>query len=259
MKKLAKRVLLFILGPIIRRLGYIEYQRMPSTLHGKDNLLDNFFRLLLENKFRPKHILDIGANHGTWTRNALTYFPETNFTMIEPQEWLSESSKDLVLLENVEIDWCGVGAKEGEFNLTVHDRDDSSTFRLTEQEAKARGFKQVKIPVKTVDQIIGESSFSNPEIIKIDAEGMDLEVLKGAERTIKGCEFVLIEAGVMNLGFDNSVIRVIKTMDSLGFRLFDLTDLNRPFKQQVLWLVELVFVRIGSNFDVINYRDSAAD
>jgi hypothetical protein len=32
-------------------------------------------------------------------------------------------------------------------------------------------------------------------------------------------------------------------MNEKGYSLFDLTDLNRPFSPQVLWLVELVFVK----------------
>jgi len=38
-------------------------------------------------------------------------------------------------------------------------------------------------------------------------------------------------------------------MDCLGFRLFDLTDLNRTPTRNLLWLVEAVFVRKGSAID----------
>ena len=31
-------------------------------------------------------------------------------------------------------------------------------------------------------------------------------------------------------------------MDENNYRLFEITDLNRPFQPKVLWLVELVFV-----------------
>ena len=32
-------------------------------------------------------------------------------------------------------------------------------------------------------------------------------------------------------------------MDKKGYSLFEITDLNRPFQPQVLWLVELAFVK----------------
>ena len=42
------------------------------------------------------HIVDIGANHGTWTRETLKYFPDAFYTLIEPQKWLQPSFQDLL-------------------------------------------------------------------------------------------------------------------------------------------------------------------
>ena len=88
------------------------------------------------------------------------------------------------------------------------------------------------------------------DILKIDAEGLDLQVLDGAGETLSTTEIVLIEASVSNPDYPNSAIAVIQKMDCLGFRLFDLTDLNRTPNRNLLWLVEAVFVRKGSAIDV---------
>jgi len=55
--------------------------------------------------------------------------------------------------------------------------------------------------------------------------------------------------GVMNKQFNNSALHVLSFMDSIGFRLFDITDLNRPFHNQVLWLCEFVFIKKGGVLD----------
>jgi hypothetical protein len=34
-----------------------------------------------------------------------------------------------------------------------------------------------------------------------------------------------------------------------GYRLFDISDLNRPFQPRVLWLVELVFIKNNGIID----------
>jgi hypothetical protein len=47
------------------------------------------------------------------------------------------------------------------------------------------------------------------------------------------------------------VIRVINYMDTKGYRVFDLTDINRPFSNKVLCLVEIVFVRKGGHLDSV--------
>ena len=52
----------------------------------------------------------------------------------------------------------------------------------------------------------------------------------------------MVEAGVVNKMFENSFLNIINFMDEKGYRLYEITDLNRPFEPKVLWLVELVFV-----------------
>ena len=86
-------------------------------------------------------------------------------------------------------------------------------------------------------------------MIKIDAEGYDLEVIKGAESVIHSCDVVLIEAAIMCKSLKNDLRTVINEMAALGFRPFDITDLNRPLTNGSLWLVEIAFIRIGGHFD----------
>ena len=60
------------------------------------DLLDLLFLLLKRRGFSPNHIVDVGANHGYWTRAALKYFPDAYYTLIEPQEYLRENVEDLL-------------------------------------------------------------------------------------------------------------------------------------------------------------------
>jgi hypothetical protein len=38
--------------------------------------------------FNPKHIIDVGANRGYWTRASIKFFPEAQYTLVEPQDFL---------------------------------------------------------------------------------------------------------------------------------------------------------------------------
>ena len=126
--------------------------------------------------------------------------------------------------------------------FTIVDRDDSCSFRYTKEEADKEGFKQVEIPVTTLNNLLAKSDLPIPDIIKIDAEGLDIEVLKGASDFFGKTEIFMVEAGVVNKMFENSFLNIINFMDEKGYRLYEITDLNRPFEPKVLWLVELVFV-----------------
>ena len=243
-----------IIKKVFTKFGY-ELKKITTNVKlvnpsNKDYLLFNFYSVLKKINFQPKHIVDIGANHGTWTREALQHFPEAYYTLLEPQHWLKDSFQD-ILAANPKIQFYPVGAGEekGSFQFTIVDRDDSCSFRYTQEEAKAAGFNQIEIPVVTLNGLLLDSELPIPDIIKIDAEGLDIEVLKGASNFFGKTEIFMVEAGVVNKSFNNSFLKVINFMDEKNYRLFDITDINRPFQPQFLWLVELVFVRKGGFID----------
>jgi len=81
--------------------------------------------------------------------------------------------------------------------------------------------------------------------VKIDAEGFDLKVLSGASTLIGKTELFFIEAAVC-CTYENSVSEVVRRMADNGYKLLDITDINRSPKFGVLWLLELVFLRNAS-------------
>lgn len=213
------------------------------NINSKDFLLSNFYHTLKSFHFDPKHIVDVGANHGTWTRETLKFFPDALYTLVEPQHWLKSSLQD-ILDKNSKVTFhaFGAGEKSGSFKFTILDRDDSCSFKYTEEEAHEKGLKQISLPVVTLNELVTNLDLPTPDIIKIDAEGLDIEVLKGSSNFLGKTEIIMVEAGVVNKLYDNSFFKIINFMDEKGYRLFEITDLNRPFEPKVLWLVELVFV-----------------
>lgn len=249
MKQIIRKFLIKIFNPLASKLGY----QLPDAVNisnEKGSLLNNFYNILKQIKFEPKHIVDIGANHGTWTRAALVFFPDAYYTLIEPQGWLQNSVKDL-MDKNFKITFhpVGAGAKPGVFKFTITNRDDSSSFKITETEATESGFEQIDIPVITLNQLLEGADLPVPDIIKIDAEGLDIDVLNGADNYFGKTEIFMVEVGVVIKDFENSFIAMINFMDSKGYRLFEITDLNRPLPVKILWLAELVFVKKGGVID----------
>jgi FkbM family methyltransferase len=219
--------------------------------HGpKDQLLFNFFTLLQKLGFQPKHIVDVGANHGTWTREALKYFPDAYYTLLEPQAHMEHSIRD-ILNKNPKVAFhpVGAGKEAGSFQFTIVDRDDSCTFGMSAEEAQQKGFQQIEVPVVTLNALLNQPELPAPDIIKIDAEGLDMEVLQGASHFFGKTEVFMVEASIGNRDFKNTFSVVLNYMEANGYRLFDITDLNRPFDPKVLWLTELVFIKDGGWID----------
>ena len=224
----------------IRSVGYDIRKINSSPLLG----FDGTSLLLKKLGLAPTHIVDVGANHGYWTRGAIKFFPNAIFTLVEPQDHLKSEVADLLARGNVNWINAGCGDRSTTLPLVIRERDDSSTFALTNIPSQSNGFATVMVQIKTLDEIVASIEAPLPELVKIDAEGFDLKVLQGARTLLGKTEIFLVEACLW--GQENSVPAIINFMVENGYRLLDITDLNRSPKHGVLWLVDLVFVRDGS-------------
>src|SRR5260370_24672724 len=107
-----------ILHSVLAKFGYrlVSIDDGPRPSEG----LDPFFTLLQRLGFAPKHIIDVGANRGLWTRTAIKHFPDARYTLVEPQSHLKSHIQDLVD-GGYKIWWdkAGGGPGTGGFTLSL--------------------------------------------------------------------------------------------------------------------------------------------
>lgn len=235
-----KALIQSLLRPFGLRLSRLD------NLRGSDYGASVLFSTLKNFGFFPRYVLDIGANHGKWTRTALNYFPEAEYVLIEPQDHLKACVQDLID-SGYKIRWinAGVADKAGKMRFYISDRDDSSTFLPLEEQPQTRVASETIVEVKSLNDIVSTCNLPAPDMVKIDAEGFDLKVIRGASNLIGKTDVFLLEAGVL-CPFENSVVKVVSTMEDFGYRLVDITELNRSPRHGVLWLTELAFLRAAS-------------
>lgn len=226
--------------------SFTNAKKIENRVAGNNSisLLSRFFNIIKTEGFEPTIIYDIGANKGYWTQECLRYFPHATYYLFEPQEGLKEHIELATKgYENVQLFSVGLGSANDEVYFTMHDRDDSCSFRFSEEEAKSRGLHQIKLPIFRLDSFVKEHGLKAPSILKIDAEGLDLEVIEGAGELLSEVEIIMVEVSIMTNRIENTALRVMQVLDSKGFKIFEITDMNRPFPNQVLWLCEFVFIK----------------
>ena len=96
--------------------------------------------------------------------------------------------------------------------------------------------------MRTLNEIRTTFSLPAPDMLKIDAEGLDLKVLAGATDLLGHTEIVLAEGSIGQLDFENRAGALIDTMDDYGYRLIDITDVLRSPNNDALWLCEFAFL-----------------
>jgi len=215
--------------------------------------LNRFLSSIQKLGFAPSHILDVGANHGDWTKTAIQYFPEARYTLVEPQDNLKVHVSDLISTGRVE--WINAGASDtdGILWFTLASRDHSSTFVNHGQSQEAR---RIQVPVKTLNGIVASSNYGLPDMVKIDAEGFDLKVLRGASSLLGRSEIIFVEVGLTAGEIENNAAAVMNFMNDAGYRLIDITDINLTPRTKLVWLCEFAFISKQSHLldSVISYE-----
>lgn len=108
--------------------------------------------------------------------------------------------------------------------------------------------KAIEVPMQTIDAFCTEHRIARISILKIDAEGFDLEVLKGARRMLgEGCvDFVVTEfngASADESGSGNDLFSILREIGPAGFR-FVTTYIDGAAKSLPLYLISnALFIR----------------
>lgn len=148
-------------------------------------------------QMRDPVVFDVGAHRGETVEYFLTAFPRCRIISFEPvPESFSILASRFGSDPRVVLEECALGQEQGQAVMTL--RSDSMTNSLaTTPEARLSGSAQ-SIHVSTVDHMRDAHSVPTIDILKIDVEGFETQVLRGAEQSLKGnairtilCEFTL--------------------------------------------------------------------
>lgn len=191
--------------------------------------------------FRPQTIVDVGAFRGDWTRLAKEVFPAAHVLMIEPQDALLPFLDDVSsYYPHVSHASVLLGADDGTAVEFVETASGTGSSVLEETSHVPR-WKVAKQTI-TLDTLAAERGIATVDLIKLDVQGYELEVLRGASRTLAACELVLMETSVIAVNRGCPLIAdVFPFMSARGFRLLDICSHIRR-KDGALWQTDLLFV-----------------
>ncbi|MBI4541914.1 MAG: FkbM family methyltransferase [Gemmatimonadetes bacterium] len=132
-------------------------------------------------------LYDIGANVGFFTvLGARLVGAGGAVYAFEP---LAENAN--ALRRNVELNGfrhvtvieAAVSRASGEGSLVL--ADEPTWARLASGGAGGRSGRTVRVPLVAIDELIAQGRVSPPSLVKIDVEGVEVDVLRGMERTLR--------------------------------------------------------------------------
>jgi FkbM family methyltransferase len=164
---------------VARRLGYVR---------GRALFESDYLRSL---GFDVRTVIDVGVDSGT--PPLYDAFDDCLFVLVEPRregESLLHQKPDRYLFVNK-----GLAAESGRRTLRQQDTG-KTTFLERTALTDSPIISQYEVDTTTLDELLDSIDFSPPIGIKIDAEGYEIEILKGLTRYWDLVEFVICEANV---------------------------------------------------------------
>lgn len=191
--------------------SYIPSKSMLALRHLKDLPL-RMMGQPHEADFRPLHglsletpiIIDIGANRGQSIESFMAVLTAPVLHAVEPNPILARSLQQRY--KSITVYQLGLGEKAGNFILHIPryghtywdtraslDKTMAESFLSPKYFAffnpKRAAVESISVQIRTLDDIN-----LIPQIVKIDAEGLEASILRGATRTLKNHPIILLES-----------------------------------------------------------------
>jgi FkbM family methyltransferase len=237
---------------ILNRAGYEVRRRVIHPPASSQRPLGDLISFLEDSRkrgFRPKVIADIGANEGHWTRAVLSVFPDAQCLMFEPVPAFAGNLKRLCETCNARYWGVGVSDSDGTLEIDSVTRDGAATSGSTFLESTHDGrYSSTKIPVevRSLDSLVTRHEIPAPELVKIDVEGFEMSVLRGAESLFGSTELFIIELSLYSFWKQPIFHEVVAWMAARGYLLYDLAGFNRRPVDGTLGQVDACFVKSDS-------------
>ncbi|MEX0758749.1 MAG: FkbM family methyltransferase [Tistlia sp.] len=143
-------------------------------------------------------VFDVGANVGKMTRRFGRLLPDAQVHAFEPVgETYDTLRRQTARLPNVTCVQAALGAEEAKVDIVLQRHSAVNSLRHAGAPANGRPVETIK--VTTLNRYCEDRSIEHINYLKIDAEGTDMDVLRGGRRMLDDGHVDFVQAEV---GFD---------------------------------------------------------
>ncbi len=195
--------------------------------------------------FVPDVIIDVGAANGT--SDLFAVYPDVKYLWVEP---VQEYEPELIKLQNRyngRYIIAAAGSQEQNAQIHIPKAVIGSSF-MYPAEVNQRELREVKV-IK-LDSLIEAYDLKGSVIIKVDVQGYELEVMRGAIKLLPQAEVIILECSFFKFFGDRTpqFIEVVNFMQERGFALYDIVGKHCRLLDHALGQVDAIFVKEQGRF-----------
>ena len=191
--------------------------------------------------FKPKTIIDVGVAYGT--PGLYGVFEDVNYLLVDPLVEYEDVMKNICAEYPADYVLAAAGPEPGCVTLNVHPDLSGSSFYKESEGPHVDGMPR-EVPVVTLDHLCEEKQAEGPYIVKVDTQGADLQVLRGARKVLEQTEVVLLEVFLFQFYTGIPLLaEVVSFMKENGFVAYDIFGGNNRLYDNALAQVDMAFVK----------------
>jgi FkbM family methyltransferase len=196
-------------------------KEMPHLASTDRQLLGRLRNLGLE----LKHFFDVGASNGVWSHQVCEDFPGATFDLFEPlvdfaPEYWQKLGPRLSQHPSFRLHKIALGAECKRIPFYLYPEPANSTTL----ETNAQESRHIEVDMFTLDYVIEEFRLAIPQALKVDTQGSELNILRGARKTLPQIQVLLLECWLTRAYGPATPLffEVAQWLRNFGFHLYDL-------------------------------------
>ncbi len=193
---------------------------------------------LMEKSVKINVIYDIGAYRGEWSSLLnKTSLKNKEFFLFEANEENKEYLKTLNFKYFIQV------LSDKEKNVDFYSQASTGDSYFIEQTNLYKNDCKPKLKkTSTIDNLIKNNNLPVPNFIKIDTQGSELDILKGASKSLSNCSLIYLECPIIEYNLKSPNLNdYIEYLNSIDFIPYDICDTHRI--DNVLIQIDILFIK----------------
>lgn len=183
-----------------RLLGVVGWTDYSSN--GEAWFVETVLPKWISGKPRPV-LIDVGANIGRYSRALRNAFPNATIHAFEPNPQCWPTLDEAAASDRINVHHFGLGASASHGTIWQHDENSEHSTLYPEviDEFHHKAKSPRKIELATLDEFLHQNEIGEVDFLKIDTEGHEIHVLRGAAKSIRARRIGIIqfEFNTMNI------------------------------------------------------------
>lgn len=208
---------------------------------------------LRESGYRPRVVIDGGANVGQFYSLSQPIFPLAYYHLVEPQPACAARLLQLVAKRPALTEFHGIGVTEPGVDALRMVGDGTGAYATRDGEPA-----DFEVAATTLDSLFAKRIHVDDRLLlKLDLESHELNALRGAKTVLEVGEVVLLEVAFYDVkNWGRPVFTdIVDFMDRAGYELYDVAALAGRPRDQRLRQGDVIFIRKGTSLCADNSWD----